>query len=98
MQRYILKRLAQGIVTIFGITLMVFILIRISGDPVAVMMPPEAPPEAWDTARRMLGLDKPLHVQYWYFILRLFQGDFGMSIRYSVPCLEIFMDKFPNTI
>jgi len=98
MQRYILKRFLQAILCIIGVTIIVFAITRISGDPVAIMMPPEAKEADWEAMRKFLGLDKPLYVQYWSFVSGIFRGDFGMSIRFMEPCLGIFLMKFPNTV
>lgn len=98
MERYILKRVGLAILCIFGVTTIVFLLVRISGDPVACMMPPEAGPKDWEAARKTLGLDKPLFIQYWRFIVGVLHFDFGTSIRYNNPCLDIFLEKFPNTL
>ncbi|MDD5038704.1 MAG: ABC transporter permease [Dehalococcoidales bacterium] len=98
MQRYILSRVAQSVLCIIAITMVVFMLIRLSGDPVAMMMPPEAKPEEYEIMRVYLGLDKPIYVQYWKYISGIFQGDFGTSIRFDEPCLSIWLEKFPNTL
>ena len=98
MQRYILKRFFLAILSILGVLSIVFMLVRISGDPVAVMMPPEAQAEDYEKMRQWLGLDKPLYVQYWKFISGALQGDFGKSIRFREPCADIFLMKFPNTL
>jgi len=62
------------------------------------MSPPEATPEDIDQLRITLGLNKPLHVQYWVFISNALQGDLGESIRWGKPCLEVWLSRFPNTL
>lgn len=98
MQRYILKRLLQAVVCLIGISIIVFMLSRLSGDPLTLMMAPEATKKDWDLMRKQLGLDKPIYVQYWRFITGTVQGDFGESIRWEKPCIEVFWDHFPNTL
>ena len=98
MQRYILKRVALALLCVIGVITIVFLLVRISGDPVACIMAPEASREDWEAARRTLGLDKPLYIQYGRFISGILRGDFGNSIKYDKPCLDIFIGKFPNTL
>ena len=98
MQRYILNRVAQAAITIVGISMVVFMLIHLSGDPLSLFLPLEATQEDWDNMRRYLGLDQPLHVQYWRFFSRAVQGDFGESIRWSRPTIKIFLHRFPNTL
>ncbi|MBT4090962.1 MAG: ABC transporter permease [Deltaproteobacteria bacterium] len=98
MERYILKRVGQALICLLGITIIIFLLTRISGDPVSLMVPPEATLKDIQAMRTSLGLDRPLYVQYWEYISGLMQGDFGNSIRWGTPCLDIFMERFPNTI
>jgi len=98
MQRYILKRLIQAAICLVGVSIIVFMLSRLSGDPLTLMMPPEATKADWALMRKTLGLDQPIHVQYWRFISGAVQGDFGQSIRWNKPCLQVVMDYFPNTL
>ncbi len=98
MQRYILGRVVQALIAIVGISMVVFMLIHLSGDPLSLFLPLEATKEDYERTREFLGLDKPLHVQYWGFFSRVFQGDFGESIRWSRPTLNVFMNRFPSTI
>lgn len=98
MQRYILKRLLQAVICLVGVSIIVFMLSRLSGDPLTLMMPPEASKADWELMRRTLGLDQPLYMQYWKFISGAVFGDFGQSIRWNKPCLQVFLDYFPNTL
>ncbi len=99
MTAYILRRLLQMIPVIFGITIIVFILLRVSGDPVVLMLPEDAPPEQIAQLRASLGLDRPLPEQYLIFIGNLLQGDFGRSIRYgNQPILPIVLERLPATL
>lgn len=98
MKAYIIKRIFQALLTMVGISIIVFSLTRISGDPVALMVPPEAKLADIEALRKSLGLDKPVYVQYWNYISGAARGDFGKSILYREPTIKIFLDKFPNTI
>jgi peptide/nickel transport system permease protein len=98
MQRYIAIRIIQALICILGVSMIVFLLSRFGGDPLTLMMPPEASKEDWDLMRRTLGLDKPIYVQYWKFLSGAVHGDFGQSIRWEKPCLEVFLSYFPNTL
>jgi peptide/nickel transport system permease protein len=98
MKKYILKRLFQALICLIGVTIIIFSLTRISGDPVLLMVSPEATKEDIETIRKVLGLDQPLHIQYWKFVSKAAIGDFGNSLRWNRPNLEIFMERFPNTI
>jgi peptide/nickel transport system permease protein len=98
MKKYILKRLVRALIAVLGVSFIVFILIHLSGDPIALMLPAEATQEEIDAMRTALGFDKPLYVQYWVFISGAVRGDFGESIRWSRPCLDLFFERFPNTL
>lgn len=96
---YFLRRLLQMIPVMIGITLIVFVLLRVSGDPVLLMLPEDAPQAQIDTLRRSLGLDKSLPEQYLIFISDLVTGDFGRSIRYgNQPVLPIVLERLPATL
>lgn len=99
MIEFILRRLLQMIPAVIGITLIVFVLLRVSGDPVVLMLPEDAPQSQIDTLRANLGLDRPLPEQYLIFMGNLLQGDFGRSIRYgNLPVLEIVLERLPATL
>lgn len=98
MKKYIFNRLLQSIVCLFLITIIVFGLTHLSGDPVMLMVTPEATPDEIEAMRESLGLKEPLYVQYWRFISKAVVGDFGKSLRWNTPCLVVFMDRFPATV
>lgn len=96
---YIIRRLIQIIPVILGITLIIFVLLRISGDPVTLLLPEDAPLEQIEQLRRSLGLDRPIWQQYLIFMADLFQGDFGRSLLYSnQPVLPIVLERLPATL
>ncbi len=80
------------------LSVIVFGLSRLSGDPVNLMAPMEASAEDIQRIRVSLGLDKPLIVQYWYFVTNALQGDFGRSIKWDRPAAEMLLERFPATI
>ena len=80
MQRYIIRRLFQGLIVLLGISIIVFMLIRLSGDPVLLLAGPGATAGQIEELRKTLGLSEPIYVQYWVFISGIVQGDFGESI------------------
>ena len=98
MQRYILKRLAQTLVTIWIVTLVVFMLTRITGDPVDLLLSPDASAEDRAVARKAWGLDRPVYVQYWRYVSGIMHGDFGTSIKWDEPTLNIFLERFGATV
>ncbi len=96
---FILRRLLQMVPAVIGITLIIFVLLRVSGDPVTLMLPEDAPQSQIDTLRQSLGLDRPLPEQYVIFLGNLVRGDFGRSIRYgNQPVLSIVAERLPATL
>jgi peptide/nickel transport system permease protein len=92
--QYILRRLVQMIPVLFGITIIVFFLIRaIPGDPAVAMLGERATDEAVARLRHSMGLDEPLYMQYAYFMRDLAQLDLGTSTRYDVPVSEIIFTR-----
>jgi peptide/nickel transport system permease protein len=98
MKRYILRRVGQAVITIIGISMVVFLLTHLSGDPVALLAPQNATKEDLEQIRIDRGLDKPIYVQYWRYISGAVRGDFGESLRWKMPAIEMFLDRFPNTV
>ena len=95
---YILRRLFHGAFSIVGASVVVFVISRLSGDPVLLMLPVEAPPDVIAAMRERLGLDKPLVTQYLIFAGNALMGDFGESYRWGRPALELILDRAPATI
>lgn len=95
---FLIKNILQIISVLFIITLIVFFLVNVSGDPVSLKLPLEATEEQRQELIHNLGLDKPLHVQYGIFLKDLVTGDFGKSINYSLPALPIVLERLPATI
>ena len=98
MQRYILGRLLQAIVSLVVVSMVVFTLVRVSGDPVRIMAPPEASEKDIAAMRAYLGLDQPWAVQYVRFVSRAVRGDFGQSVRFRRPALDLVMERYPATL
>jgi len=98
MWRYIIMRLIQAVVCLIGISMIVFFLARLSGDPALLLASPDATAKDIQGLRVQWGLDKPLHVQYWNFLSHAVQGDLGKSIRWGKPTLELWLSRFPNTL
>jgi peptide/nickel transport system permease protein len=97
--QYVLRRILLIIPLIFGITLITFIISHlVPGDPARLAAGLHASPEAVETLRRRLGLDKPLYIQYYIYIERLIKGDLGTSIMTRRPVLEDIMLRWPGTI
>lgn len=100
MMRYLVQRLFAALVTIWVTTIIVAMLIHaVPGDPVRIMYAQwQASPEQIEAVRSNLGLDKPLHVQYWLFLKRVLKGDLGRSIQGDQPVADILVTRFPPTL
>ncbi|WP_325200800.1 ABC transporter permease [Oscillibacter sp.] len=98
MGKYMRRRLLQVIPVLLIVTVVVFFMVHLSGDPTSMMLPQDATQEARENLREALGLNRPLHVQYWIFIKGLFQGDFGVSHKYNAPALPIVLERIPASL
>jgi len=98
LRRYILNRVLLGIVTIFGVSIIVFVAARLSGDVAILMAPRNATPEQVQLIREKLGTDKPIPVQYYIFVKDALHGDFGTSITYGQSAMRIVMGRVPATL
>ena len=96
---YIISRFLQSIVVILGVFLLVFFIVNLTGDPIRIMLPPEASQEDVERLRVQMGLDKPLPEQFLRFLGGAAQGDFGESLRYrGQPALNQVTQRFPATL
>lgn len=84
--------------TLFFTSIVVFVLSRASGDPIALMVPVGASIEEEARMRSVLGLDKPYTTQYWLFISHAVKGDFGKSLRQRLPVTTLIAKRLPNSI
>jgi peptide/nickel transport system permease protein len=97
MTRYIIARLLQMVITLFIISLIVFFMVRLRGDPITVMAPPTFNQEQIEALRRAWGFDRPLYEQYLTFLRRAITGDFGNSIQFRIPAMELVLDRLKWT-
>jgi peptide/nickel transport system permease protein len=97
-QRYILRRVFQSVLALLAISMLVFCMSRMTGDPVMLMLPDDATPTDIAQLRHALGLDRPLPVQYWVFLSRAVQGDFGRSIKGQMPVVDMLKERLPNSV
>jgi peptide/nickel transport system permease protein len=97
MGRFALRRVLQGLVVILGVTIVVFVVTRLIGDPVRVMLPVEATPEQRDAFARSIGFDRPILAQFLTFLGDLVTLDFGDSLWQRRPAMEIVFEHLPRT-
>ena len=95
---YLGRRLGQMIQTLLGVTLVVFLLVRVSGDPTQLLLPETATPEDRALFRRQHGLDQPIAVQYVRYLGNLVRGDLGRSLVDQQPALDVVWERLPATV
>ena len=98
MQRYILRRVFQSLLALLAISMLIFCMSRMTGDPVMLMLPDDASAADIAQLRHALGLDRPLPVQYWVFLSKAVQGDFGRSIKGQMPVSDMIRERLPNSL
>lgn len=99
MQRYILIRVAQSVLVLFAVSVIIFGLARLSGNPLDLLVPEDAEPEDIVEMERKWQLDRPLHVQYLTFLSNALRGDFGKSLRYTnKDAIDMVFQRFPATL
>jgi peptide/nickel transport system permease protein len=99
LKRYAIRRLIQIAIIFFVILTVLFVLFRLApGDPLSRMIDPDMTPEETELLIAELGLDKPLFIQYLYYVKNFFSGNFGHSFHYGRPVVRIIWDRLPNTV
>lgn len=98
MTRYIARRLIYSIFVLASLTVVVFFITHLIGDPARLMLPLDATEEQYRALRVSLGLDLPLHIQFLRFAGQALRGDFGDSIWQNTPALTVVLDRFPATL
>lgn len=98
MGRYIIRRLAQMIPVLFLLTLIIFSVTRLRGDPTYQFVQVDASQEEIDAVRRAYGFDRPLHEQYFVFLGGVLRGDFGDSFRYRQDAMGLVLERVPATL
>ncbi len=98
MGRFIIVRLLQTLIALLGISLLIFVLVRASGDPTMLMRTSTTTEEEITNIKQVLGLDKSQPEQYWIFIKSLIQGDLGKSLIKRRPVTEMIAEALPNSL
>ena len=83
---------------VFGVSLVVFALVHVSGDPVLLMVSSDAPPDVVTSTRKALGFDRPLPEQFASYVSRAVQGDLGTSLRSNRPVARLIAERLPATV
>ena len=95
---FLASRAGRALVALWLVSTVVFVVMRLSGDPTPLLLPPDAPRSEIFRLRTELGLDRPLPVQYAVFLGNLIRGDFGQSIRFKGSALAVVTERLPATL
>lgn len=95
---FILRRLAQSLLVLFVMSLLVFAGVYAIGNPIDILINPQADQQEIARATAALGLDQPLWLQYWHFIGGAFGGDLGKSFASNVPAVQLILQRMPATL
>ena len=98
MQGFILSRVLQALITLWLLSVAVFLSVQLTGDTAAYLLGPEGGTEEYRILKEQLGLDRPLIVQYWDFLTDILRADFGKSHFLERPAREVLLERFPATI
>jgi ABC-type dipeptide/oligopeptide/nickel transport system permease component len=98
MGRFILRRIFYSMLTLILLSITIFTVVRLTGDPAMLMAEPGARPEDLARIRRQWGLDRPWPVQYASFMRNAFRGELGKSFNYRIPVSELYMQRLPNSL
>ncbi|MBW9089527.1 ABC transporter permease [Rhizobium wenxiniae] len=97
MTRYLMTKLIEAFIAIWGVVTIVFFVSRILGDPAVLLVPVGAGQQEIDNLRAALGLDRPLLEQYFQSLLSMLKGDFGISFQHTRPALDVVLERMPAT-
>ncbi|HXH83667.1 MAG TPA: ABC transporter permease [Candidatus Tectomicrobia bacterium] len=95
---FLAQRVARALVAVWLVSTVVFVVMRLSGDPVPLLLPPDAPRSEYERLGRELGLDRPLPVQYAVFLGNVLRGDFGRSLHFRAPAMDVVVGYLPATL
>jgi ABC-type dipeptide/oligopeptide/nickel transport system permease component len=98
MKRFVIRRFGYAAISLLLLSLTIFVFVRITGDPTVLLVEPGASRGDVEALKQELGLDRPLVVQYGYFMAGLARGDFGRSFYYRTPVLELYLSRLPNSL
>ena len=95
---FILRRLLQSVLVLFFMSLLVFVGVYAIGNPVDILINPQADQADIERAIAALGLDKPLWEQYLIFLRQALLGDLGKSFAYNIPAIQLILERMPATL
>ena len=95
---FIVRRTFYSLITLFILSLTIFAVVRLTGDPAVLLAEPGARPEDLERVREQWGLNRPWPVQYISFVQNVFRGEFGKSFNYRLPVSELYFQRLPNSL
>jgi peptide/nickel transport system permease protein len=95
---FIMRRTVYSLITLFILSLTIFTVVRLTGDPAVLLAEPGARPEDLERVREQWGLNRPWPVQYVSFVQNVFRGEFGKSFNYRLPVSELYFQRLPNSL
>ena len=98
MGQFIVRRTLYSVITLLILSLTIFLVVRLTGDPVTLMAEPGVRPEDLARIRVQWGLDRPWPVQYLSFVKNIFTGELGKSFNYRMPVSELYFQRLPNSL
>jgi ABC-type dipeptide/oligopeptide/nickel transport system permease component len=98
MKKFIVKRAGLALISLFLLSLTIFFLMRVTGDPAVLLAEPGASQADLDAIRKQFGLDQPLWIQYFSFVSHLVRGDFGQSFYYRTDVFELYLSRLPASL
>jgi peptide/nickel transport system permease protein len=98
MRQYIARRVAYSLLSLFLLSVTIFLFVRVTGDPAALLVEPGASEADIAAIHHQFGLDRPLLVQYGIFISSLLRGDLGQSFYYRMPVMSLYLSRLPNSL
>src|SRR5215813_11457722 len=97
MRSYLVRRGWQSLLVLFGVSVVVFLILHLTGDPALLLLPPDASAEDVAKFREVMGFNDPVAVQYLRFLRGAVRGDFGESLRHGEPAMHLVLERLPAT-
>ena len=98
MLAFLIRRISQSVIVLLVMSVLVFVGVFYIGNPIDILIAPDATPAEYERAIRDLGLDKPMPEQYWIFLKGALHGDLGNSFVYNEPALKLILQRMPATM
>ncbi len=97
MKSYLIRRLLQSVLVLLGVSVVVFLILHLTGDPALLLLPPDATAEDLAKFREAMGFNDPVAVQYIRFLRGAIRGNFGDSLRHGEPAMHLVLERLPAT-